>query len=703
MVLSALTARAATVEVTVRDAAGCLDRAAVVRATNAEAAKPEVVDVPLAPPGPASIAAENGWLVGVVSKDCWSTTASLGPTDRTAAVVVYPRASAAGTFDLARGTKVEKLAATVFRRDSPTGGASLPAVEGDPTSCSVEDGTWRCDVPAGIAFDLRLDAHGAAPVYFWNVVARRETATTLPPAVLRAGASIAAWIQTPDATPAEKASVVLVPAGESNAATTQVRRNTATTNARGFVQFTGLAAGEYRLVSEKAPWSRAVVPVIVVRDGESVVYPRPVRHAPLASVNVTLAPATQSSGERWTVELNEAVPRGTDGTRMTRTVPVDGALTVDRVPAAMYRLVVKTADGSVADETVVDVTSGGNVNVALNLEEIAVRGKLLVGSEPLEAHIRFSSETGKAVRASAAEDGTFTARFPASGKWSTTVFVGATRSQRITAPPVEIPKERESAPFLEIHLPGGRLRGTVVNSSGTNVKAAVHAWRDNTIVAQQVTDSEGAFDLIGLKPGTYTVDAQAADGFAPATPIEVAKDETTEVTLTVEKYEYVTLLIRTPHGAPMSGASIEVSLDGGLLWTERVTSADGRARLRLPRGTAGVEVVVNTAAYPSRALHLPVNSSTLGREIDVVLAPAGGRLTVAGGGYLVTRDTRAPYVNFIRRGMQMGYGDGRAFLEPGTYHICPGPRLEQSCAQVSIAPGSSEFVDLRRKEKGTTP
>ena len=114
---------------------------------------------------------------------------------------------------------------------------------------------------------------------------------------------------------------------------------------------------------------------------------------------------------------------------------------------------------------------------------------------------------------------------------------------------------------LEAQLTESALKGSVVDASGAVVPAcAVAATNEATGMARSArTDAGGAFHLVGLPPGLYTVTADST-GFQPFRQrgLRLAVGDTTAITITLPLAE----MQETVEVTSSAGAAVAVSTEG---------------------------------------------------------------------------------------------------------------------------------------------
>ena len=643
----------------------------------------------------------RSWDVRVRADGCWSETVSWSAGSGSAIALRLHRAvSFGGTFEQSRGVRLSRLDAAVF---FPADSGSR-FNDGQPVSCSVDFPTWECAVPADVRFDLRLQPAGFATIHLWDLDVRRDSRHTSPLA-LRAGASLSGWVEDPGGRALANASVSLYPQEAetpgANRSRTQARRMSVRTSRRGFFQFTGLAAGQYQLVSTSEGLSPTNVPAIRLGEGEALVWPRAVKHVEPAFVEVIVQPPTTADGKPWIVAMEEETPLhlGARSTPTRRAAMMNGRWSAEGLRADVYNLSVEAEGGSVVEQLRVDVSSGGRHTVAVDVNRIRIVGRVLAGDEPLEAEVRFAHPSGKSIKASSDKDGRFEALFPVTGQWTPAIRPPGRRAATIDAEPVEIVLPADRPPSeLTIILPGGRVRGTVVDASDQAVPAAVHVVRRGRPVAQQITTDDGEFDLIGIAAGTYTIDASGEHGATrQPVPIEVAEDDATELKLVLEPYREIQGEVLTPAGLPASGTVVRLSFDAQT-WAQQVTDVRGRFRHRAPGFASDVWLVTNSHQYPS-----VINRWTLrGSEgLTIHLRAAGGILRIIGSPWPVVRahDVAAP-AGILLFPPPRGRFDGGLYLATGSYVVCPQREALEHCRTVTVLPNEEVTVDFRTPKDG---
>jgi Carboxypeptidase regulatory-like domain len=678
--------------------ARCLKERAVVVATPASAAGGEVQRFAV-PPGqnaPAlTLPESDAWELRVAADGCWSSTETWATADGpNLTIQTFAAATLHGTFVRTSSGSPSRLRASAFRL---TAGARPVDVEPEPLDCSVDYPEWRCVVPAQLPIDVRLEPEGFAPLYAWNVTAKPGETREAEPYTLMRGSSLAGWVEDADGKPLRDAAVrlaVLQPE-HPDASRTSPLQYVARTNARGFFQFSGVAPGDYRLSSRAAGYAPLVVPALTIRPADALTWPHALAHQRPVELTVTVDPPRNRDGSPWTVRLKERmslVPGEPAAATVMSSSPDRGIWAATGLRPDRYELTVSDSTGAVVETREVDLTAGAGT-LAVSLDPLEIAGTVKVGDEPLPAaDVRFASSTGKAVFTSTDEDGRFEVRFPSPGRWTPTVYPkGRGRGAHIRVEPVEI--AAGSSPTLDIALPGGRLRGRVTQDR-VPVKAAIHLVRTGSLAAQELTGQDGAFDLLGLEEGKYSLSAEGETG-ATSRPVEIrlVDGETADVEVAIEPYRVIRATVRTPGGRPASGAIARLSIDGGLSWSEVVLDVRGQLEYSVPRGVMHADVIVLTYSYPAAMARLDTTTA-----VTIDLSAQGGRLLVNAGRAFIIRDNLVAPVPAFYLPASLGVTPA-AHLEIGSYLVCAEPRAGDTCRRVTVAPGSSAVVDLEKDAK----
>lgn len=691
---------AAEVRVTVNDrSTGRHCAEGVVLSAVPEDGNPAPIDAPLADHS-ATITLDDArpWRVSARKDGCWSSTMTWIPASGNHLTLdLFSSATLHGEFTAVDQPSMS-LRGSVFRVvANQSSAARWPAAE--PLDCTVDLPKWQCTVPAELPIDVRLEPQGFAPVYLWDATAQADKSRDTGTQKLIEGASLAGWVEDPDAAPLSSATLTLSPLQPEHPEAGRVvaAQHRATTNSRGFFQLTGIPPGDYRLVSRASTFSPVIVPALTVRPSTAVTWPRPLRHASTVTLNVTIDPIKATDGATWRVSVTELVSLTPGSQPVSTPLVADdrGSWSAAGLRTDRYELVIRDGAASVIERREIDLSAGASETLHVSIRSIAVTGVVKVADEALAAaDLRFGDSRGKAISVTTDEDGRFATVFPSAGRWNLRVYpYGRQRGTEIRATPVEVSADGE----LEIVLPGGRIRGTVVTPAGMPAKAAVHLTQDGELMAQQITSDDGRFDFIGLTEATYALSAEANEGAASALEARLARDQASDFKIVVEPYRVVRGTVLTPGGQPASGAIIRSSTDGGWSWSDLVAGVRGDFEYFLPAGVKDLELVVLSYSYPTAMLRIAVGSVTQG-PLSINLLPSGGSLRVDPDRAFIIRQGVVVPLNMFYLPRSLGVVSG-AHLEPGSYAVCKQPRIDDDCQRVLIAPGTSSAVSFR-SDKG---
>jgi hypothetical protein len=171
--------------------------------------------------------------------------------------------------------------------------------------------------------------------------------------------------------------------------------------------------------------------------------------------------------------------------------------------------------------------------------------------------------------------------------------------------------------------------------------------------------------------------------------VTIEKQETQSVNLRLEPYQWIRGVIRTPYGAPASGALVRISADRGARWVRAVTDVSGKFEYQLPGGTDEVQLIVLTYSYPAVALR----TRPAPDPVDITLPATGGFLRVAGGQNpaIQSMGLRVP-IRFLFFPEPLGQYDGGVHLPAGTYVVCPSMNPAAQCKGATIASSSETQI-----------
>jgi hypothetical protein len=322
----------------------------------------------------------------------------------------------------------------------------------------------------------------------------------------------------------------------------------------------------------------------------------------LVLTNVELSPEGEN---RWPKTAPIAVPALTDGTPSMLEVP-PGTWTI----AAVVRLKDGFLSRSAAQHLA--LAPGSHQEVMLQIKDGLFRGRVVRGSEGLRGVLNLLPTEGDAARRQATartnDDGRFTILLEGPG-WYKVDFrepeKGGIRLDRY----VEFV---DPAKEVEIRLPEGRIRGTVVYENGVPAgKVGVSASRrvteadPNAISAMEgsaTSAADGTFTIENLAGGTWLVRAWMKGVSGDAVEVPLLKDSAADgVLLVVRQTMEVGIHVVDARGRSVANAWTIVERPSsnphaGQEMESGRTGNDGLARIQLPRSAEGAlaNIVVST-------------------------------------------------------------------------------------------------------------
>jgi len=587
----------------------------------------------------------KSWKVQASAEGFWSpaTIASPGAPDSRTVVplVLWPAAEIAGKITHPK-TVAEPDELRIRLAPVPESkGTSAEQPEGTHwISCNISDcQIVPCGSPPG-RWNVRIDSEGLSPLYIWDIVLQPGKTFDLGEIALQLGGSISGRAITalgpvdPEVSAAE-----LHPLSDPTDLSTEWQekkaqlRRLSDFGAWGDFHFTGVAPGSYRLVIRQEGFAPAERSPIPVEAGEETLIDKPVVLERLLRAVINVQPATDPFQKRWTVNLH----RPGEGSVMTQvgsgsTDPA-GAWRSPPIPSGPYSVQILDQQGNSMGWWDLELQRGQE-ETWIDLPIVFVDGRVRMGEEPLSARLWFGGKTGReSIEAETDEDGAFYVVLPREGEWTVDVEADdplvVSRGLDVEIEPVA---DLRSADVI-IEIPDTAVEGEVVDEVGVAVRSAqvlLQSYGEWRGVLPVDTDLSGRFELRGMRPGQFSIEATSPEGRSEPETRQVAEGQTVSVQLTVRKERTMIGRVLSDSG-PVPGAHVFVFpfTNSGRPATMRIpdarTDIEGRFELAVPGGSTSARVLIMAPGYA-----LELTTVNQGTRLEIPLSRTSGTLHLKG-------------------------------------------------------------------------
>ena len=502
------------------------------------------------------------------------------------------------------------------------------------TACEVQEHAWSCPAPEG-RHDLRIEATGYIPRYFWDVAIQGGLEHDLGALSLITGSSIVGRVLSGRGEPIGGAQVTAkpdladVPLRPDEGRLTRFNRSK-TTNEHGFFQLEGLREGAYVLKASHDGGTSAHFSVTVGQDQETSLGSPLVLIAPI-DFEVAVAPAVDQHDQPWSLELTATKAPARRSGRSDEA----GTWTAANLEPAEYFLFVRDSRGGRVHSERLQIKEHAPRR-EIRLEMLQVHGRVYLGDEPLEARLYFGGKSGgTSLRIDSDEEGAFSGSLPRDGLWDIDVVA---RKPEVFRRLTEVPVERGSSgeAELKIELPGTSLEGSVINEAGTQIRNAavlIKPVGSPEKVSNTRSNGEGHFSVAGFEPGSYQIEARLMGESLASDTIEILLDEetSTSVTLILRDGRELRGILLGPSGEAVVGAPIFArpmftDQRGVILLPQARSGADGSFSLRLAPGTPAADITVLAPGFLFKRERRQISED---EELVIVLeSEGGGRLVI---------------------------------------------------------------------------
>ena len=498
--------------------------------------------------------------------------------------------------------------------------------------CQLETRTFSCETAAA-ALDLKLEAPGFVPHYFW----RREPAPgadlDLGPLTLEKGASIAGWVDLPPAIKPEKVEVRLeiTTTGFQGDPVlgTQLRRkeHRATVDTKGFFQFRGIEPGAWTVAAHAPDRPQGPPEMASLRRDEELVLRRPLELPEPGRLRVLIEPTDKA----WSFSILRGSKTSHVDTIVASAKPsASGWVEFSALPIGTFSYRIEDQNDGIWQSADFEILPGDNPPLLLQVPLVEVAGKVLLGEDPVPAAIHFGAMGPEQILIQANKDGLFAGHLPRTGQWELAVELAGAGYVRLD--PIRI--EADSTE-LELRIPGASLEGSVYED-GRPKSDVVVLVKDQAgqgrLLGNANTDAEGKFRITGLDGGTLGVLAKSTDRQSEWMVVDLPTDSKKKQ-LRLDLLQSLQVRGRALlQGMPLPAAKIVVLPQPSHLGrSSSLSGVDGSFEVRMPAKSSGATVMGITQGYAAVFRNVPARA---GQSIlsagDLVFGEPAGSLELRG-------------------------------------------------------------------------
>lgn len=405
------------------------------------------------------------------------------------------------------------------------------------TECPVVGGDWNCRVPIG-NWDLRLDLSGFVSVHKWSENFSAPTVRDLGEISIDTGSDVAGVLEVrasriPDLSRSSEVEAFpseVVGYSDSKEKKRRLRALTHTTipHQNGTFVFQDLAVGSYLVKAEvwgigESDYRKFSITLPTAYDLSQplIVFQR-------VDVVLRTGLALDQYGDPLRADLF-SLEVNTSETSPPRKLSLDpsGLTPIPSLVVGSYLLSIHSDDGTTYFQGPVTIENDSRF-LDIPLQEISVYGRAVINEEPMiGARLDFSGLNGQAISTNTDENGDFSLVLPVEGAW----FVTAKFENPRTLKGFQEVNVVQGSPLLiEFGLAG--ISGTVRDPTRLpqpNVNVVViGAGPYKTNLA---TDEEGVFEVLGLAPGDYLIQASSNGLESSLRIVEVGEVDFVEIEL----------------------------------------------------------------------------------------------------------------------------------------------------------------------------
>jgi len=546
-------------------------------------------------------------------------------------------------------------------RDSP-GAAGARSFLGAYPIELLEHGRFRAAVPAG-CLNLTLRARGFAPLFWEGVGLTQGQTENLGRPVLSAGAALLTRIVSgQDGRPLGDIRVALIPEQDLARVAEGVlegqeppSRPGTRSDREGWVRLRDLPYGRFALLAWAPETILAMSEIFTLHRGEEAL-PADLEVPSSARLTVSLEGEAGELGDEERLELSFDVHLAGCGwisvASLRQTIQPGASIDLPALLPGTWRLRVWLRSAGSSRYPLlrreIELGPGEIAELVLPLTGRRYRGTLLYRKTPLQAELAFQPRqwSGSPARTVSDELGNFHLFVPRGGLFDVEVQSDLPEL-RVTVPAVRLEDPEEP---VEIHLPGGEIRGRVMDRGGLPVAGAWvearqaspdQAWggeegteRPSLLSSLSRGAGDGGFELLGLAPGDWEVEAWTEAARSRRERLSLGDGElipALELALEAPTVVRGRLLAEGLPAAGVPGRATAFAADGTPVATlaRFVTGDDGRFALELsPRRAVAVQLLVLGPGRPVAAFRLTLGEEQ-DEEVEIHLPTRAGRLEIS--------------------------------------------------------------------------
>ena len=551
---------------------------------------------------------------------------------------LYPTATVTGQVSVERG---ETIPGEIYIRFQQAMNArSEEPVPLGTQPCPIQDGRFRCAVPAG-TLDLRARAEGFISHYRWGKPLQPGSTLDLGELPLRRGGSIVGWVEFAPGTTVEgklpslagitvQAEPRAAPGPSSDPRLPALAASTET-DQRGFFHLTGISPGQYRLVALKEGFAPGTLETSNILDNSETNLARAVVLRRPAQVSVDLFPAKDPAGQPWWLTLFPLDERTQDAVAEGPATG-EGTWLAREIPQGRYSIEVKDAFGSRWHHEEVEIREEA-ARLEVQLDAQLVEGTITFDGQPLEADLWFGGQHGfRRIAFQSNAEGEFEGMLPLGERWPVAIESREPAIETLVHDVEVVPGEYGIA-RVRIDLVDRKVEGRVTDPDGEpapEVWVFLQGQNPPGRPIQKRADKDGVFSFGPLEPGEYRLQAMIFRSAisSPRVPVEVPEKEQVPFQhLRLERGRILTGTVVSPFG-PVTGATVSATPLVGeepaaTVLPQDSTDVDGAFRLEIP---GHAEKIRMTIAAPAFALKVMEVDARLTAPVTVPVRPDGGTL-----------------------------------------------------------------------------